>query len=60
MPDSPSLPNATLQDMAQKAPVTIAELLDVSGVGKFKAERYGQRFITAIKKYTDGDFDAGT
>ena len=52
--------NATLQDMAQKAPVTMAEFLDVSGVGKFKAERYGQRFITAIKKYMDGDFDSGT
>lgn len=52
--------NATLQDMAQKAPVTMEEFLDVSGVGKFKAERYGQRFITAIKKYMDGEFDAGT
>ena len=45
--------------MAQKAPVTMEEFLDVSGVGKFKAERYGQRFITAIKKYMDGEFDAG-
>ena len=52
--------NATLQDMAQKAPVTMVEFLDVSGVGKFKAERYGQRFITAIKKYMGGDFDSRT
>lgn len=51
--------NATLKDMAQKAPVTMAEFLAVSGVGKFKAERYGQRFLTAIKKYMDGGFDSG-
>ena len=52
--------NATLKDMAQKAPVTMAEFLAVSGVGKFKAERYGQRFLTAIKKYMDGEFNSGT
>ena len=51
--------NATLKDMAQKAPVTMVEFMDVSGVGKFKAERYGQRFLTAIKKYMDGGFDSG-
>ena len=51
--------NATLKDMAQKAPITMAEFLAVSGVGKFKAERYGQRFLTAIKKYMDGEFDSG-
>ena len=51
--------NATLKDMAQKAPVTMAEFLAVSGVVKFKAERYGQRFLTAIKKYMDGGFDSG-
>ena len=47
--------NATLQDMAQKAPVTMAEFLNVSGVGKYKAERYGQAFITTIKKYMGED-----
>ena len=43
--------NATLQDMAKKAPVTMADFLNVSGVGNYKAQRYGQTFITAIKKY---------
>ena len=51
--------DATLQDMAKKAPVTKEEFLNVSGVGKYKAERYGQAFITAIKKYLGGEFDAG-
>ena len=47
--------NATLQDMAQKAPVTMADFLDVSGVGNYKAQRYGQAFITTIKKYMSED-----
>lgn len=45
--------NATLQDMAEKAPVTMEDFLNVSGVGRYKAERYGQTFIAAIKKYLD-------
>ena len=50
--------NATLQDMAQKAPVTMAEFLRVSGVGKYKAERYGKLFLAAIKNHLNGK-DAG-
>ena len=34
--------NATLMDMADKAPCSMAEFLEVSGVGEVKAERYGQ------------------
>ncbi len=52
--------NATLQDMAMKKPVTMQEFLGVSGVGKYKAECYGQAFIAAIQKYKGGKFDAGT
>ena len=40
--------NATLADMAVKAPRTIDELLEVSGVGLVKAERYGRDFLQAI------------
>lgn len=47
--------NATLQDMAQKAPVTMEDFLNVSGVGNYKAGRYGQVFITTIKKYLGED-----
>ena len=43
--------NATLQDMAKKAPVAMEDFLKVSGVGSYKAERYGQAFIAAIKKF---------
>ena len=40
--------NATLEDMCRKRPATADELLEVSGVGEKKAERYGQAFLDAI------------
>lgn len=43
--------NATLSDMAVKMPSTTAELLEVSGVGAVKAERYGKLFLAAITEY---------
>lgn len=43
--------NATLNDMAKKAPVNIEEFMDVYGVGQAKAELYGDIFIQEIKKY---------
>ncbi len=43
--------NATLQDMAEKAPETIEEFLEVNGVGNAKAQLYGDIFISEIKKY---------
>ncbi len=43
--------NATLQDMAEKAPETIEEFMEVNGVGNAKAELYGEIFINEIKKY---------
>lgn len=43
--------NATLMDMADKAPCSMVEFLEVSGVGEVKAERYGQTFLDAIIAY---------
>ena len=40
--------NATLEDMCRKRPVSAEDLLEVSGVGEKKAERYGQAFLDAI------------
>ena len=40
--------NATLEDMCRKRPVSTEDLLEVSGVGEKKAERYGQAFLDAI------------
>ena len=43
--------NATLADMCEKLPANEEELLEVSGVGRTKAERYGKEFLAAIKEY---------
>ena len=43
--------NATLTEMAEKAPRSMEELLEVSGVGAKKAARYGRTFLQAIENY---------
>lgn len=40
--------NATLEDMCRKRPTTPDELLEASGVGTKKAERYGEAFLEVI------------
>jgi Superfamily II DNA helicase len=41
----------TLKDMCVKNPVTEADFLNVSGVGKVKLEQYGESFLNEIKEY---------
>lgn len=43
--------NAALSDMAAKAPHTMEEFLEVSGVGEMKAKRYGKQFLAAIAEF---------
>jgi ATP-dependent DNA helicase RecQ len=43
--------DATLEDMAANKPTTELEMLDVSGVGKFKMEKFGQPFIDKVEAY---------
>ena len=45
------LSNASLQDMAHRQPRTRAELLAVSGIGQYKAEKYGEPFLRAIAEW---------
>ena len=45
--------NATLRDMAQKAPKTRAQMLRVAGVGERKMERYGDAFLREIAEYEE-------
>ncbi|HYE82783.1 MAG TPA: DNA helicase RecQ [Clostridia bacterium] len=45
--------DASLKDMCARLPVTMDAMLDVSGVGKFKLEKYGVQFIELIKEYVD-------
>ncbi len=43
--------DATLIDMCVKLPQTKADLLEVSGVGEVKYERYGEQFLAAIRAH---------
>ena len=43
--------NATLSEMASKAPATLVEFMAVRGVGEVKAGRYGTAFIGEIARY---------
>lgn len=42
-----------LENMCELLPTSIEEFLKVSGVGQFKADKYGQYFIATIKKYIE-------
>jgi ATP-dependent DNA helicase RecQ len=44
----------TLVDMCIKAPLNKEEMLNVSGVGNNKYDRYGERFINEINIFTNG------
>lgn len=41
----------SLEDMAIKYPITLDELANISGVGKNKAQKFGEPFIQYIEKY---------
>jgi len=43
----------TLLDIAKNKPTTLQQFSALSGVGKFKLEKYGQIFINAIKEYKE-------
>ncbi|NHA13524.1 DNA helicase RecQ [Thioalkalivibrio sp. XN279] len=44
--------DATLVEMARRRPATPGELLEVSGVGQKKLERYGADFLAAIREHS--------
>ncbi len=46
--------NAALADMAALRPLDMEEFLQVSGVGRVKAERYGEIFLKAIRDWRAG------
>ena len=43
--------NATLSDMAKKAPKNMTEFRKVSGVGEIKANWYGKQFLARIREF---------
>lgn len=45
--------DAALYDMCRVMPKNMEEFLTVSGVGKVKAEKYGEIFLGIIKKFSE-------
>ncbi len=43
--------DTTLQDMLTQRPENVSEMLEISGVGEQKCQRYGQHFLSEIAKY---------
>jgi ATP-dependent DNA helicase RecQ len=46
--------DVSLRDMARRRPTTAAAFLSVKGVGDWKAEEFGPRFLPAIRAYVEG------
>ncbi|WP_045233323.1 DNA helicase RecQ [Deinococcus pimensis] len=47
--------DATLKQMAEERPQTLAALANVSGVGASKLERYGERFLTVLRGHAPAE-----
>ena len=42
--------DASLRDMARVRPLTLAKFRDVKGVGDWKLETFGERFVAAVRQ----------
>ncbi|HNG90606.1 MAG TPA: RQC domain-containing protein, partial [Saprospiraceae bacterium] len=51
--------DATLEQMAEKRPLTDFDLLQISGVGERKLQTYGEDFIAEIRRYVMEKSNAG-
>jgi ATP-dependent DNA helicase RecQ len=49
--------DVSLRDMARRRPTTAAAFLGVKGVGEWKAEEFGPRFLPAIRAYVESQAD---
>jgi len=47
------LTNATLDSLIQIWPSTLEELLEVHGIGPFKAERYGEELLSILSQFSE-------
>lgn len=45
--------DSALRDMCIKRPKSMSEFLDVSGVGRLKADKYGEIFLNAISEFEE-------
>ncbi|OYU97216.1 MAG: DNA helicase RecQ [Bacteroidetes bacterium B1(2017)] len=43
--------DATLQELSEKKPIQISDLLHINGMGEFKIKKYGNTFVKEIKQW---------
>ena len=53
MPPYVVFSDRTLRELARVKPVTLAQMREVTGVGKVKLHEYGLDFISQIGRYLD-------
>jgi ATP-dependent DNA helicase RecQ len=46
--------DTSLEDLCRRRPASLAELLQVSGIGERKAELYGQQIFVALERFSSG------
>ena len=51
--------DATLRDMCNKRPSNEEEMLAISGVGKYKMDKYGEAFLQALAEYAESSGEMG-
>jgi ATP-dependent DNA helicase RecQ len=49
------LHDTSLDEICRLKPSSIAQLLNISGIGERKADMYGQKILAALKRYRDGE-----
>ena len=53
------LHDSSLDEVCRRQPKSIAELLDVPGIGEKKAETYGRQILAALEKFRQGERAGG-
>jgi ATP-dependent DNA helicase RecQ len=48
------LHDSSLDEICRLRPTSIAELLDITGIGERKAKLYGQAILSALRRYREG------
>ncbi len=59
MPSYVVLHDSSLDEICRQQPKSIAQLLEISGIGERKAEMYGREILAALEQFRQGERAAG-
>ena len=60
MPSFVVLHDSSLDEICRRQPKSIADLLEISGIGERKAQTYGRDILAALEKFRQGERAGGT